>query len=1527
MKQKILLLTVVFFSSLKMMSQSVVINGFNGTANTQVVGQSNYHASESIYLNGEIGNTAFTTSGSEINKISYNFTQVGTPSSISSFKIWLKEVTTSTFSGTSSYNTTGYTLVFNGTINPTATGWYDINLTTSFLRTSGKNLQVLVERLDNTLHTALPGNTNGFIAATANGNSSGQALNTTRRYNGTNSPSGQNLTISTFRPQITLAHVNNKDAAIRSLLNPIQSCYGNGQTISVSLFNAGGASIAAGDASVTLKIGGANSYTSTQSNSSIIAAGDSVYINFTGINLNNAGINYDTVSVVYAGDGVRSNDTLRTTTITASTISDFPVVEDFEGSFPLLPFKKIDNGTKQLWNYQTGSYVNAGQTSFLNPVGPGNHYYVMEGYAAPNSNGFVSKLFSNCVALPGTSISVPVRTAKATFLMSHDDFAGTVSSAQDSMFVSVSTDKGQTWSRVGGFARVDLAATIPTWKKDSVDLSAYVGQTIQIGFEGVSKYGGSFGLDSIMVTVFPLPLPVCSNPPTAFAGNDTTICAGNSYTLASGNPTFGGSATQATWSSSGTGSFIGGTDFTLATSYVPSSADSLAGSVTLSLITNNPVGGACLSDTSNLVLTINNGIGSSSSQTACDSYSWNGNTYTSSGDYTFLNTTSGGCSKIDTLHLTINTSTHNVTIQTACDSYVWNGQTYTASGTYTYSYSNGNACPSVDTLYLNITSSSHFVSAQTACSNYNWNGQTYTSSGTYTYSYTNGNGCPSVDTLYLTIVNVTPNPTEIITSCDSYSWNGQTYTASGTYTYSRLVGSGCYAIDTLQLTINYGTHNVTIDSACDSYVWATDGQTYTASGDYVYTYTNGTSCPSADTLHLTINHPTYNSTTEVACDSYVWAADGQTYTASGDYVYTYTNSTGCSSADTLHLTVNYGTHNVTTDVACDSYTWATDGQTYTASGDYVYTYTNGTSCPSADTLHLTINYGTHNVTIDSACDSYVWATDGQTYTTSGDYVYTYTNGTSCASADTLHLTINHPTYNSTTEVACDSYVWAADGQTYTASGDYIYTYTNSTGCSSADTLHLTVNFGTHNVTTDVACQSYVWAADGQTYTASGDYVYTYTNVDGCPSADTLHLTILSNTGDTSAIACTSFDWYGVTYTTSGDITHTLTNINGCDSVVTLHLIIAANTGDTTAHACVSFDWYGSTYTNSGDFTYTLTNSNGCDSIVTLHLTIGNPNTGDTTVVACGSFVWNGTEYTTSGDQVYTYTNVSGCDSVVTLHLTINPLPVVALTTGVDSMLVSQTTQLQNASILAGNETAVWSSADNTIATVDASGLVTGVALGTTYIVYTVTNQTTGCSDSYSYAVRVVDLPVPVTLISLSAQLMNENHSLVSWKSATEVNMHHYEVERSEDGIHFEKRGTQVATGNSNNVQNYSYTDLLNTSSLIVYYRLKMFNNDGSFAYSNVVSVRLKGNFNQPQITVYPNPFNTDIKLTYSSTINEKAELKLLTSDGKVIIRKKVDVLIGNNVFVLDQLGKVASGVYMIQLNTDSNKFIKQIIKK
>jgi len=147
--------------------------------------------------------------------------------------------------------------------------------------------------------------------------------------------------------------------------------------------------------------------------------------------------------------------------------------------------------------------------------------------------------------------------------------------------------------------------------------------------------------------------------------------------------------------------------------------------------------------------------------------------------------------------------------------------------------------------------------------------------------------------------------TDVVTACDSYTWiDSITYIASNnTATHTLTNAGGCDSVVTLNLTINNSSSGSETVSACDSYFWPTDSNTYIASGIYNDTITNIVGCDSVITLNLTINNSSFGSETVSACDSYFWPTDSNTYIASGIYNDTITNAAGCDSVVTLNLTI------------------------------------------------------------------------------------------------------------------------------------------------------------------------------------------------------------------------------------------------------------------------------------------------------------------------------------------------------------------------------------------------------------------------------------------------------------------------------------------------------------------------------------------------------------------------------------------------------------------------------------------------
>ena len=274
--------------------------------------------------------------------------------------------------------------------------------------------------------------------------------------------------------------------------------------------------------------------------------------------------------------------------------------------------------------------------------------------------------------------------------------------------------------------------------------------------------------------------------------------------------------------------------------------------------------------------------------------------------YTVTGIGTNGCTGSGEITITVNLPTSSEFSDTACDSYEWNGTTYDQSGDFTQTFINANGCDSVVTLHLTINHSSTGIDEQTACDSYEWiDGMTYTeSTDVPTFTLRNAEGCDSVVTLHLTINNSQTNTVEA-TACDSYEWADETYTESGTYNKTFTAANGCDSVVTVHLTINHAVTGIDRQEACETFTWI-DGNTYTESTDSTnaptFTLQNTEGCDSVVSLYLVVNRSTTSEVSAQMCSGVPYTYEGETFTEAGTYTVTLTNSHGCDSIVTLTIT-------------------------------------------------------------------------------------------------------------------------------------------------------------------------------------------------------------------------------------------------------------------------------------------------------------------------------------------------------------------------------------------------------------------------------------------------------------------------------------------------------------------------------------------------------------------------------------------------------------------------------------------------
>lgn len=185
--------------------------------------------------------------------------------------------------------------------------------------------------------------------------------------------------------------------------------------------------------------------------------------------------------------------------------------------------------------------------------------------------------------------------------------------------------------------------------------------------------------------------------------------------------------------------------------------------------------------------------------------------------------------------------------------------------------------------------------------------------------------------------------------------------------------------------------------------------------------------------------------------------------------------------------------------------------------------------------------------------------------------------------------------------------------------------------------------------------------------------------------------------------------------------------------------------------------------------------------------------------------------------------------------------------------------------------------------------------------------------------------LPVELITFTgwyndALKVNELY----WQTATEINTDVFEIEKSSDGVHFEKIGAADAAGNSTTTLSYAFTDDAPYAG-DNYYRLKMIDLDASFEYSDIIHIYIQQNFIS-DIHVFPNPATATLSLSLFSENNQDYNLQITDMAGREVLNNTLSVSDGNNMIQVP-VAQLASATYFLQL-TDAagNSYITKFIK-
>ena len=487
------------------------------------------------------------------------------------------------------------------------------------------------------------------------------------------------------------------------------------------------------------------------------------------------------------------------------------------------------------------------------------------------------------------------------------------------------------------------------------------------------------------------------------------------------------------------------------------------------------------------------------------------------------------------------------------------------------------------------------------------------------------------------------------------------YYSTGNYLDSLISYYGCDSIIHSHIIVGNSSSLIQNLVGCQGYPLIVGNKTYYNNGVFIDTLYNYVFCDSVVTTTMQFYPKTFYTQHLTTCYNHPIYVGNTAHSSPGVFVDYLKNRFGCDSIVTTYLAVVPYKSSGNSYNVCQGTPVVVGNHIYNSIGFFIDTLNSYLGCDSIVFSQISwknIQYTNQSI---STCSNNPLIVGNHIHTSSGFYIDTLISSNSCDSIVFSLLSVSTSQTITKNYHSCIPLTITVGNHSYSTTGVYRDTFTNIYQCDSIIITNLVIGTAKSKSQTIYLCNASVpIAVANHFYNLPGTYYDTIQTYLGCDSFITT--TILNGIRHVrwKNIALCAGDKFNVgthSYTTAGTFHDTLINIYGCDSFVnSIITIIPSSFLQQTLTICAnkSIKIGNQIHNASGVYFDTLVNFRGCDSIVKTTLYIKPVSSFFQNIILCqGLFIQVGSKkHSLPGTYKDTLINYWGCDSVVTTVLTI-----------------------------------------------------------------------------------------------------------------------------------------------------------------------------------------------------------------------------------------------------------------------------------